>query len=63
MGFPVKMGKIREMIDLRTNETNAFLNKRTGEIVTILAEEFNPAANQEPLQNSPEWERADKRVA
>lgn len=63
MGFPVKIGEIIEGIDLQTDETVAYLNKRTGEIVTILAEEFNAVANQEPLNDSSEWERADMRMA
>lgn len=63
MGFPVKIGDIVEAIDLQTDETVAYLNKRTGEIVTILGEEFNAAANQEPRNDSPEWERADMRMA
>jgi hypothetical protein len=63
MGFPLKIGEIVEAMDLQTDEITAFLNQRTGEIVTILAEEFNAVANQEPLEDAPEWERADMRMA
>ncbi len=63
MGFPIKIGGIVEAIDLQTDESTAFLNKRTGEIVTVLAEEFNAVGNQEPLEDAPEWERADMRMA
>jgi hypothetical protein len=63
MGFPIKIGEIVEAIDLQTDETTAFLNKKTGEIVTILAEEFNAVGNQELLEEAPEWERADMRKA
>jgi hypothetical protein len=63
MDFPVKIRNIVEAIDLQTDESTAFLNKRTGEIVTILAKEFNAVANQEPLEDAPEWEQADMRMA
>jgi hypothetical protein len=63
VGFPLKIGEIVEAIDLQTDETTAFLNKRTGEIVTILAEEIDAVANQEPLEDAPEWERGDMRIA
>jgi hypothetical protein len=63
MGFPLKIGEIVEAIDLQTDETTAFLNKRTGEIVTILAEEIDAVENQEPLEDTPEWERGDMRIA
>lgn len=63
VGFPLKIGEIAEAIDLQTDEIAAFLNKKTGEIVTILAEELNAVENQEPLEDSPEWEQADMRMA
>lgn len=63
MGFPLKIGEIVEAIDRQTDEIAAFLNKKTGEIVTILAEELNAVENQEPFEDSPEWEQADIRMA
>ena len=63
VGFPLKIGEIAEAIDLQTGEVTAFLNKKTGEIVTIVAEELNADENQEPLEDSPEWEQAVMRMA
>ena len=63
MVFPVKLSEILEAIEFRMEENTAYLNRKTGEIVTISEEEFNAAEAQEPLETYPEWQRDNIRIA
>jgi hypothetical protein len=40
MGLPAKLSEIMEAIEFQTEESTAYLNKETGEIVIISEEEF-----------------------
>jgi len=63
MVFPVKLSEILEAIDFQAEESKAYLNKKTGKIVTISEEEFSAAEDQEPLETYPEWQRDNIRIA
>ena len=57
MGFPVKLNRIIEAIELQTDESSAYLDKKTGDVLVIMEEELNAAEDQEPLEEYPEWQR------
>lgn len=63
MGFPVKLKEIIEAVELQSDEIGAYLNRVTGEIVTISEEEFDAVENQDPLENYPEWEQDNIKIA
>jgi PHD/YefM family antitoxin component YafN of YafNO toxin-antitoxin module len=63
MGFPVKLREIIEAIDFQTDESTAYVNKETGEIVIISEEEFHAAGDQESLENYPEWQQDNIKIA
>ncbi len=57
MGFPVQLNRIIEAIELQTDESSAYLDKKTGDVMVIMEEELNAAEDQEPLEEYPEWQR------
>jgi hypothetical protein len=57
MGFPVKLNRTIEAIEFQTDESTAYLDKKTGDVIVIMEDEFNAAENQEPLEEYPEWQR------
>ncbi len=57
MGFPVKLNRIIEAIELLTDESSAYLDRKTGDVMVIMEEELNAAEDQEPLEEYPEWQR------
>jgi hypothetical protein len=63
MSFLVKISEIVEAIDSRTDETTAYLDKRTGEIVAVSEEDLNATEDLEPLEDYPEWQRDNIRIA
>jgi hypothetical protein len=63
MAFPVKLSEILEAINFQMEESTAYLNRKTGEIVTISEEEFNAAEDQEPLGTYPQWQWGNIRIA
>lgn len=46
-----------EGIDMQTEETYAYLNEATGEVVTVSDEELDAAESHAPLDQFPEWQR------
>ena len=56
MGFPVKLNRIIEAIELQTDESTAYLDKKTGDVLVIMEEELNAVEDQEPLEEYPEWQ-------
>ena len=63
MGFPVKLKEIIEAVEFQSDEIGAYLNRETGEIVTISEEEFDAVEDQDPLENYPEWEQDNIKIA
>ncbi len=63
MTSPVKLIEIIEAIDFQTDESTAYLNKETGAIVTISEEELNAAGDQGSLENYPEWQQDNIKIA
>jgi len=63
MGLPVKLSEIMEAIEFQTEESAAYLNKETGEIVTISEEEFQAAEDEDSPENYPEWQQDNIKIA
>jgi len=63
MNSPVKLSEIIEAIELQSDEMAAYLNRRSGEIITISDEEVRAAEEGDPLEDYPEWQRDNIRIA
>ncbi len=63
MGFPVKLKEIIEAVEFQSDGISAYLNKETGVIVTIPEEEFDAVEDQDPLENYPEWQQDNIKIA
>ena len=63
MPLPVKLSDIVAAIDFQMDEFSSYLNRNTGEIVTISDEEFRAVEDEEPLEDFPEWERENLQIA
>jgi hypothetical protein len=63
MSFPVKLDDIMEAIEFQTEERTAYLNRKTGEIVTISEEESQAAEDEDSPENYPEWQRDNIKTA
>lgn len=61
MSQPVKLNDVLEAMELSGEEVDHYLDKRTGEIITMSAEEFEAADKVSDADNSlsqyPEWQR------
>jgi hypothetical protein len=57
MKKPAKLIEIIVGMESQTDETRAYLNKETGEIVSISDEEFSAAEEKQALESYPEWQR------
>lgn len=63
MNPPVKLSEIIDAIDLQSDEMAAYLNIRTGQIITISEEEVRAAEEGDPLDDYPEWQQDNIRIA
>ena len=59
----VKLGAIVEAMEFQTDESSAYLNRRTGAIVIISDEEFRAVEEGRPVGEYPEWQRESIEVA
>jgi len=57
MNEPVKLSGIIDALDSQSDETSAYLNKESGEIVLVSEEEFSAAEEKRPLESYAEWQR------
>lgn len=63
MGFPVKLSDIIEAIEFQMDESSAYLNIKTGEVVTVTHQDFEAAENQDALDEYPEWQHESIKTA
>jgi hypothetical protein len=63
MGFPVKLSDIIEVIVFQSDEISSYLNKKTGEIVTLTEDDIKAAENQDTLEEYPEWQHENIKIA
>jgi hypothetical protein len=52
----VKLSDIIDGIELQTDEGSSYLNKLTGEVVTITEEEINAAYEEDSFKDHPDWQ-------
>jgi hypothetical protein len=63
MAIRVKLDDIIEGLELQSDERYAFLDKRTGEVVSISDEEMQAAEDDEPIEDFPDWQQDLVRIA
>jgi hypothetical protein len=63
MAIRVKLDDIIEGLELQSEERYAFLDKRTGEVVSISDEEMQAAEDDEPIEDFPDWQQDLVRIA
>ena len=55
MAEKVELKKLVEGMEIQTDESASFLNKDSGEVVTVTDEEFRAAEEEEPAEDMPDW--------
>lgn len=63
MMSPVKLDAIIEGMECQSDERTSYLNKKTGEVVTISDEEFSAVEDEEPIDDYPEWQQENIEIA
>lgn len=63
MAIRVKLDDIIEGLEFQSDERHSFLDKRTGEVVSISDEEMQAAEDDEPIEDFPEWQRESIKFA
>ena len=63
MGIKVKLSELIETLDLQSQESTSYLNKETGEFITISMEEFQAAEDGDSLQDYPDWQHDNIKTA
>ncbi len=53
----VKLDDIIEALEVQTDESNTYLDKRTGEVVLINDYEMRAAEDDKPIEDFPDWEQ------
>ena len=57
MSQSVRLSAIMEVIEIFSDELSSYLNKRTGEVITLSEEEISAAEEGDDLDDYPEWQR------
>lgn len=63
MASHVKLDLIVQEMDFQFDETRTFFNKKSNEIITISDEEFRVAENDELIENFPDWQQENIKIA
>jgi len=63
MATRVKLDEIIDGLESQSDESSSFLNKKTGEVVLISDEELNAAKENEPIEDFPDWQQDQVRIA
>ncbi len=63
MAILIKLDDIIEGLEFQSDESTSFLNKKTGEVVLITDEELNAAEENEPIEDFPDWQQDQIRIA
>ncbi|HCO95358.1 MAG TPA: hypothetical protein DIU00_15650 [Phycisphaerales bacterium] len=63
MTIRVKLDDIIDGLESQSDESSSFLNKKTGEVVLIIDEELNAARENEPIEDFPDWQQDQVRIA
>jgi hypothetical protein len=59
----VKLDDIIEGLESQSSEASSFLDNKTGQVVLITDEEIYAAEDDEPIEDFPEWQRDQVRIA
>ncbi len=57
MKITVSLRDVVDELELLSEERTAFLNKRTGDLITVSEEELSAAEDEEDLADHPEWQQ------
>ncbi len=57
MAIIVKLNDIIEGMECQSDESQSYLDKRTGTLVSISDEEMQAAEDNEPIEDFPEWQQ------
>ena len=63
MALTVKLDDIIEAMEFQSDEIQSYLNKKTGQVVTISYEEFSAAEQNRSIEDFPDWQQEQIRVA
>jgi hypothetical protein len=63
MPIPVSLNAVVTELDVQDDESFAYINRETGELVTVSREEMFIAENGEPHDSLPEWQQKMVRIA
>ncbi|MEH7356778.1 UPF0158 family protein [Neobacillus drentensis] len=63
MTKPVKLELIIEGMEMQFEDSRTFLNKITGEIISVTSEDLRAAEDDEPFEHLPEWQQEEREVA
>ena len=63
MATRVKLDEIIDGLESQSDESSSFLNKKTCEVVLITDEELNAAEENEPIEDFPDWQQDQVRIA
>ena len=57
MAVIVSLSAVIEQMDLVTDEATAYINRKTGELITLTHEEFALAEDPDEAEDAPEWQK------
>ena len=63
MAISVSLSKLLDHLDLMIDESQVFLNRKTGEVVLLTDEDLQAAEDGEDPEGYPEWQRDEIRKA
>jgi Uncharacterised protein family (UPF0158) len=57
MAVIVSLSDVIEQMDLTTDEATAYINRKTGELITLTHEEFAMAEDPDAAEAAPQWQK------
>ena len=63
MALRLKLDDIIEGLECQSDESHSYLDKRTGKVILISDEEFCAAENDEPIEDFPDWQHDQIKIA
>jgi hypothetical protein len=57
MAVTVSLSDVTEQMDLTTDEATAYINRKTGELITLTHEEFALAEDPDEAESAPQWQK------
>ena len=63
MAIRVKLDEIIEGLEFQSDESSSFLDKTTGKVVLISDYEISTAEDDDPIEDFPDWEQDQVRIA